>query len=116
MWDASVGLVSPVPPKPDTWGPVSPVPAHPPTWGGLSAPPPLTQPASWGAVPTCPPPQWTPRCPEEDSSPPTAWINQDLAEAISGSCSKPLKVFMDTVECEVPTLDRWQPAKKPVPD
>jgi len=43
-------------------------------------------------------------------------MDQDMREAMPGVCSKPLKVFMEHLECEVMTLDTGYPARKGVPE
>lgn len=43
-------------------------------------------------------------------------MDQDMSEAIPVNCNKPLKVYTEGIESEVLALDRWQPAKKHVPE
>lgn len=121
---------APLPPlQPPTW-PASPA-AQAPAWGvgpaplalsqlGTSMPPP---PPTWGAglstwagVPSCPPPSWPAPRSLEVSSPGTIWLNEDMPEAIPGRWQKPLKVYMEHIECEVLAVDPCTPAKKLVPD
>jgi len=124
----SIGLVSPVPPPPATWGtaPASPAPSLPASWGfAPTSPAPhlpapsqfaTAQTAIWGGMPSCPPPSWP--APESLEGPFTnaIWMDQDMREAMPGVCSKPLKVFMEHLECEVMTLDTGYPARKGVPE
>lgn len=121
---------APLPPlQPQAW-PVSPA-AQAPAWGvglaplafsqlGTSAPPP---PPLWGAglstwagVPSCPPPSWPAPISLEVSSPGTLWLNEDTLEANPGHWHKPLKVYMEHIECDVLAIDPCTPAKKHVPD
>lgn len=109
---------TPIPPQPATWGAASPVPPQPASWGGPGSPIPA-QPMSWGgmAMPPCPPPAWPAPRSLETGSPQTMWIDevQDIPDALLGSCQKPLKVYMEQIECEVLALDPCFPATKQVP-
>jgi len=118
---------APVPPlQPPTW-PASPA-AQAPAWGAglaplafsqLAPPPPPTWEAglsAWAGVPSCPPPSWPAPISLEVSSPGTLWLNEDMPEAIPGRWQKPLKVYMEHIDCEVLAIDPCTPAKKPVPN